>query len=131
VQVAPSVLDQVKVTGTPAVTLWALAVRATARFPVPDKLMVDVLAPALMLNVAVVDPAETGLNTTLTVQLEPTATDLAQVLVCENGLGLGVDSEIPVMGSGSVPVFVTVTHIGALAVLIAWLPNASDPGNAV
>ena len=40
--------------------------------------------PGLTVIVAVILPVEVGVNTTLIVQLDPTATDVPQVLVCEN-----------------------------------------------
>jgi hypothetical protein len=85
VQVAPGVLDHVKVTGTPAVTLCELCVNATVKVPLPDKLIVNGWMPAFTLSVAVVDPTALGSNTTLIVQLAPTATEVPQVLVCEKG----------------------------------------------
>jgi len=55
--------------------------------PVPLSATVCVPAPlpAFTLSVAVADPTEAGLNTTLMVQVAPTATEVPQVLVCENG----------------------------------------------
>jgi hypothetical protein len=85
VQAAPFVLDHVKVTGTLTVTLCELAFKITLKLPFPDTLTVDVFPAALTLSVAMVDPTEVGLNTTLIVQVAPTATDVPQVLVCENG----------------------------------------------
>jgi hypothetical protein len=86
VQVAPGVLDHVNVTGTPTVVLAILEANATLKLPSPDKLTVNGgPPPALTLRVAVADPTEAGLNTTLIVQFAPTATDVPQVLVCENG----------------------------------------------
>ncbi len=38
---------------------------------------------------------------------------------------------MPVMGSATVPVFVTVTSRGALARFVVSLPNASDVGDTV
>jgi hypothetical protein len=125
------VLDQVKVTGTPTVALREFAVNETSRLPMPDRLTVDLFPPAATLSVAVADPAEVGLNTALTAQLAPTATDVPQVLVCENGLGLGVESVMLVMGSDTVPVLVTVTDSGALAMFVIWLPNAKDGGDTL
>jgi hypothetical protein len=129
VQVAPGVLDQVKVTGSPAVKLWEFAVNNTLRLPIPDRLTIDVFPPAATFSVALADPEEVGWNTTRTAQLAPTATDVPQVLVCENGLGLCVESLMLVMGSDTVPVLVTVTDSGALAMFVIWLPNAKDAGD--
>jgi hypothetical protein len=55
--------------------------------PVPLSATVCVPAPppAFTLKVAVADPTEAGSNTTLIVQLAPAATEVPQVLVCENG----------------------------------------------
>jgi hypothetical protein len=84
-QVALGVLDQVKVTGTPAVTVFALSVNATVKVPFPDKLIAKGCPVTLMFSTAVFDPAEAGSKTMLMVQVVPTATELPQVLVCENG----------------------------------------------
>ena len=68
--------------------LLELADTVTAgRIPVPLSATVCVPAPlpALTLSVVVADPTKAGLNTTLIVQVAPTATDVPQVLVCENG----------------------------------------------
>jgi hypothetical protein len=55
---------------------------------VPLSAPVYVPAPLLLtFRVAVFDPIEVGLNTRLIVQFDPTATGLAQVLVCENWPG--------------------------------------------
>jgi hypothetical protein len=83
--VAPNVLDHVKVTGTSTAVLAELAVNATLKLPLPDKLTVNGPPLTLTLSVAVADPTEAGSNTTLIVQFVPTATDVPQVLVCENG----------------------------------------------
>src|ERR1700735_2766057 len=85
VQTALSALDHVNVTGAPAVALAALAASTTWKLPLPDKFTVEGPAPVLMLSVAAAGPADTGSNTTLILQLPPTATDVPQVLVCENG----------------------------------------------
>jgi hypothetical protein len=80
--------------------------------------------PTLTLKVAVADPTVVGLNTRLILQLAPTATELPQVFVCEKGCGLRDERAMPVMESAILPVFVTVTTLGALATFVAWLPNA-------
>jgi hypothetical protein len=70
----------------------------------------------LTLNVAAIDPAPVGLNTTLIVQDVPIATDVPQVLFCENCWGLRPASVILVMGNAALLVLVTVTICAALAV---------------
>ena len=82
---APGVLDHVKVTGTPTVVLVELAVNAVLKLPLPDKLTVSGAAPPFTRKVAETGPTAAGLNTTLIVQFVPTATEVLQVLVCENG----------------------------------------------
>jgi hypothetical protein len=129
--VAPGALDHIKITGTPTVTLLELAVKTTLKFPLPDKETVDIVPAALTFSVAAADPAKLGLNTTLPMQLAPTATDVPQVVVCENGWGLAVESAMFVIGSATVPLLVTVNDIGALATLIIWLPNAKEVGETV
>ena len=99
--------------------------------PLSATVFVPAPPPAFTLSVAVFNPVEVGLNTTLIVQVPPTATDVPQVLVCENGWGLGVESVMLVMGSAPLPVFVTVINIGALATLIVSLPNGKEVGDTV
>src|ERR1700722_7948688 len=79
-----------------------------------------------MLKVAAAAPIVLGLKTTLIVQLPLTATEDPQLLVCENGCGLVVDSEMLLMDSGTAPLLVTLTDIGVLALLSGSLPNARD-----
>jgi len=96
---------------------------ATACVPAP--------LPALTLSVAVADAAEAGLNTTLIVQFAPAASEVAQVLLCENGCEPVVESVMLVIGSATGPVFVTVTDLGALATFVVSLPYAREVGDAV
>jgi hypothetical protein len=79
-----------------------------------------------MLKVAEPAPETAGLNTTLMLQLAPTAMDVPQVLVWENGWEPEVESAIFVIGSAKLPVFVTVTDEGALCVFVIWLPNDKE-----
>jgi hypothetical protein len=53
--------------------------------PLSATVCVPAPLPALTLNVAVADPAEAGSNTTLIVQFAPTASEVPQLLLCENG----------------------------------------------
>jgi hypothetical protein len=72
-----------------------------------------------------------GVNITLIVQVDPTGTEVPQVLVCEYELALVPVSVMLVMGSAALPVLVTVTDCGALAVPVGTLPNASEVGEIV
>ena len=79
---------QVKVTEFPTVIEFGAAANVTVgTIPVPLSATVCVPAPlpAFTLSVAVADPTEAGLNTTLIVQVPAIATEVPQVLVCENG----------------------------------------------
>src|ERR1017187_9943639 len=67
--------------------------------PLSATVCVPAPPPALTFNVAVSDPIKAGLNTTLIVQWDPTATEVPQVLVCENWYGFVPESVILVMGS--------------------------------
>lgn len=87
--------------------------------------------PALTLSVAFLNPVAVGLNTTLIVQVAFAATEVPQVLVCEKGWGLVLESVMLVMGSATLPVFVTVAACAALFVPCAWLPNATTVGATV
>jgi hypothetical protein len=99
--------------------------------PLSATVCVPAPLPAFTLNVAVFDPVVVGLNTTLIVQVPATATDVPQLLLCENGCGLWVESVMLVMGSAPLPVFVTVINMGALATLIVSLPNGKEVGDTV
>jgi hypothetical protein len=66
---------------------------------VPLSATVWVTPGTLMLSTAAFASAKSGLNTTLIVQVAPTATDVPQVLVSENGWGLGLESVMLVTGS--------------------------------
>ncbi len=96
--------------------------------PVSDTVCVPAPLPPMTLSVATFDPCEVGANTTLTVQFDPTATDAPQLLVCENWVWFVPVNVILVIGSATLPVLVTVTGCGPLAVFVCTLPNASDVG---
>ena len=100
-----------------------MPLRATACVPAPP--------PALTSSVAVFDPNEAGLNATLMVQLAPIATELPQVLLCENWLEFAPAIVTLVTGSATAPVFFTVIDFEALAPKIDWLPNGSEVGETV
>jgi hypothetical protein len=53
--------------------------------PLSATVCVPAPLPALTLSVAVAGPVEAGSNTTLILQFAPTASEVPQVLVCENG----------------------------------------------
>src|SRR5208337_4154323 len=99
--------------------------------PVSATVCVPAPAPALTFKVACIGPVQVGLNTTLIVQVVPTATDVPQVLVCENWPGFAPESVMFVRGSAKVPVFCTVTNMGALATFFSSLPNANEAGSVV
>ena len=97
--------------------------RATFCVPAPP--------PALTFNVAVLDPIEVGLNTTLIVHVAPTSTDVPQVLICENCNAFAPAIAILVTESDVEPMFVTVTDCAALATFVVSLPNAKTVGDTV
>ena len=82
--------------------------------PLSATVCVETPLPTFTLSVAVTGPTAAGSNTTLIAQLAPTATEAPQVLLCENGCGLEVESATLVIGSATAPVFVTVTVFAAL-----------------
>ena len=92
--------------------------------------------PTLTFSEAVLVVAVVGRNVVLMVQLAPTAkvdgkglNGLApHVFVCVNRFVPVPVMEILVSGSGTVPVFVTVTVCAALVVLMAWFGNATEAG---
>ena len=88
---------------------------AVAAAPVPDRLTICGLGLALsaMFSEAVRAPDAVGLKITLIVQLAPAATVLPHVFVWEKSALLIL---MPVMASGTDPVFVNVTVWGWLAV---------------
>src|SRR5579863_9660227 len=130
-QDAPIVATQVNVTGVPAVTVAAPAMIETLSVTTPESATITGAPPPLTLSVAAFEPAEVGLNTTLIVQLEPTAIEVPQVLVCANCNASVPESVMPEMGSAPVPVFVSVIDRGALATFVVSLPKARDVGDTV
>jgi hypothetical protein len=72
------------------------------------------------------EPAAVGANLTLAVQDAPAASELPQVLVCENGPL--TDTETPV--AVALPVFVTVTDCAELVEPTFTLPNETLDGDA-
>jgi hypothetical protein len=128
-QDAPFVATQVSVTDVPAVTVAALALTETLSGTKPESGTSAGAPPALTFSAAVLDPAEVGVNTTLIVQLDPTVSEVPQVLVCENCGASVPESAMLVMGSATVPVFVTVTDMGALATPAVSLPKSRAVGD--
>src|SRR5256885_2124587 len=84
--------------------------------------------PAATRTVAALAPADVGMNTTSTVQVVLTATDVPQVLVCENCPGFAPASVMLVIGKGTTPVLVTVAVCASVATFKASFPNASGVG---
>jgi hypothetical protein len=76
-------------------------------------------------------PVEVGVKVTLIVQKDPAGTDVPQLLVCENRLGVPPVSVMLVMGSVALPVFVTVMGLAALVVPTVTLPKETDVGDTV
>src|SRR5262245_52041447 len=97
---------------------------------VPDSATVLLPAPPppVTVSVPLFAPTVFGLNTTLIVQLAPTATELPQVWLTANAVPFRLIEEI---GSGSVPVFVNVTSCAAEVPPTACSPNASELGASV
>jgi hypothetical protein len=121
-------------TGLPGLSVVGEAVtvaETTGQTPPPESATRVGVTPALTFKVAVFEPPEVGVNTTLIVQLDPTATDAPQLLVCENCKASAPESAMLVTGSATAPVFLTVTTIGALATFVSSLPNAKDVGDIV
>ncbi len=112
---------QVKVTEVPTVIEAGAAAKVTVgAMPVPlsATVCVPALLPAFTLSVAVADPADAGLNTTLIVHFAATATEVPHVLLCENGCEPVLESLMLVIGRAAVLVFVTVTIFGTLAMFV-------------
>jgi hypothetical protein len=83
------------------------------------------------IKLAAAPPVALGVNTTLMAQLAPTATEDPQVEVCEYNPAFVPESPMLVIGSGKVPVLVTVTVCAALDVLVCTLPKAIEAGDTV
>jgi len=125
---------QVIMTGLPGLSVVGEAVtvaETTGQTPAPKSGTRVGVTPALRFKVAVFDPSEVGVNTTLIVQLDPTATDVPQLLVCENCEASAPESAMLVTGSATVSVFVTVTAMGALATFVVSAPNANSVGDTL
>jgi hypothetical protein len=73
-------------------------------------------------------PVDVGLKTTLTVQLPPIATRVAQLVVRANCPGFVPASAIEVIGNTTVPVLLIFTALAVLVVLRATLPKLSAVG---
>jgi hypothetical protein len=71
--------------------------------------------PALMSIVVLSAPSTVGLNTALMVHAAPAASELPQLLVCENWAGFEPEIVMLVIDNTSLPVLVTVIGAGALA----------------
>jgi hypothetical protein len=101
--------------------------------PVPDSVTVCVAAPPPEFTLRVADfaPVDVGWNTTLIVQAFPTATEVPQVFVCENWVGLPPVSVMLVIGTAIDPVFVTVIGCSALAIPTPSFPKGTVPGVTV
>jgi len=104
-----------------------------AVMPVPDSGTVRGLPVPLsvMVSVALLVPVEVGAKVTDIVHDAPAASDGPQRLASENWPGLVPPSAAPLIVSVVEPPLVRVTTRGALAVLTAWFPNASDVGETV
>jgi hypothetical protein len=87
----------------------------------------DGLALSLIVIEAVELPAVAAVNVTESVQLEPAATLVPQLLVCAKFVALVPPSVIDVMDSAALPVFVNCTVCAAL-VTVAGVVKLSDPG---
>jgi len=93
-------------------------VKLGAAVPVPLRL-VDCGEPAALSvteRAAVKLAAETGLNVTEIVQLPPAASDVPQVLDWEKSLEFAPPIEMPLIGSGALPVLLRVIVCAALLV---------------
>jgi hypothetical protein len=99
--------------------------------PLNGTLAVPSAPPLLTFKVAVFVPTEMGVNTTLTVQTAPAATDGVQLSVSENAFAFAPENRIFAMGSVRVPVFVRVSTWGGLATPVCTLPKATDVGDIV
>ena len=75
--------------------------------------------------------AAVGLNVTLIVHDWCAARLVPQVLVCVNCSGSVPERGRFLMDSGTLPVFVTVIGMGALATFLCSLPNAREGGATV
>jgi len=92
--------------------------------PVPDKGTVLVIPAMVRVRFPLRAPAAVGLNVTLTVQDDPAATLLPQLLVWPKSPEVVID----VTGAAAVPVLVTVTAWAALVEPVACEPNPSEVG---
>jgi hypothetical protein len=99
--------------------------------PLPLTVLLCVAPGEVTFNFAQMKPVAVGVKTTLIVHEDPTGTGVEQLLVCENWLGALPVSVMLVMGSGALPMFVTVIGCGALEVPLATLPNDTLVGDTV
>jgi hypothetical protein len=85
----------------------------------------------LTFSVAVLEPLAEDLNTTLMVQVAPTASGLPHVLVCEKDPALAPLNVMLPMDNATPPMFVTVTNCGELLVFVCQVPNVNEAGCTV
>jgi hypothetical protein len=102
---------------------------ATTSVPDSETVFVPAPLPAAIDTVAVFGPALVGLNFTVIVQTLETASDVPQLLVCENWDGLVPPTAIEVIGKAAVPVFVTNTVFATAVTPTAIFPNAMLVGD--
>jgi len=96
--------------------------------PLSATIWVPVPPAPFTFSVAALVPLVEDLKTTLMVQLAPTGTEPAQVLVCEKDAAFApLIVTLPIC-SAVAPMFVTVTDCGGLLVSVCQLPNANEVG---
>ena len=98
------------------------------RTPVPESAtrLVPAPLPADTVTLATLGPTLVGLNFTLIVHSAPTATDVPQLLNCENCVAFVPVTEIDVIGSRVVPVFFSLKDLAVDATFSGRFPKASE-----
>ena len=98
------------------------------RTPVPESVtrLVPAPLPVDTVTLATLVPTLVGLNFTLIVHVAPTATDVPQLLNCENCVAFVPVTEIDVIRSDVAPVFFSVNDLAADVTFSALFPKASE-----
>jgi hypothetical protein len=122
----------------PGCTVWDAGVtpltpKSAGATPLPERATVcgDPVALSATCSVALKLAADAGVKVTENAQLVPAANEAPQVLVWAKSVGLVPPIAILVIDNAALPLFVSVTVVGALVVPVVSLEKATEVGASV